>query len=50
MFTGLDKAWAGLISAGVMMEVVKYIPLNENLETGLVALLTAVIVYFVPNK
>lgn len=50
MFTTLDKAWAGGLAAGIMMEVNKFLTLNEQLETGLTALVAALIVYLIPNK
>ena len=49
MFTTLDKAVAGGLAAGLMAEATKYIDINETLESSLVSLFTAIIIYFVKN-
>ena len=50
MLTTLDKAWAAGLAAGIMMELSKLVPLNEQLETGLTALVAFALTWLIPNK
>ena len=50
MITTLDKAWAAGLAAGIMIEVMKYVTLNEQLETALTALIAFGITWLIPNK